>query len=148
MIQRIQSIWLLLAALVMAGMFYFDVYHFAAVAPDDATQGVYNGVKNINNNYLAMVLSGLSIVLSLVAIFMFKNRKRQVGLVWINILLTIGLLFWLFVGLNNFWNKYPGVEGSLWVGMFIPFITVFLLIFALRGLRKDEKLIKSLDRLR
>lgn len=148
MIQRIQSIWLLLAALVMAGMFYFDVYHFAAAAPDPVTQGMYNKVANINNNYLAMVLSGLSVILSLVSIFMFKNRKRQIGLVWINILLTIGLLIWLAIGLTNFKESYPDVKGTLWVGMFIPTVTVFLLFFALRGLRKDEKLIKSLDRLR
>lgn len=148
MIQRIQSVWLLLAALVMAGMFYFDVYHFSNTAINAEVQRDYTNAANISNNYLAIVLAGISVVLSLVTIFMFKNRKRQISLTWINILLSIGLLFWLFVGLNKFWAAHQEAQGNLWVGMFLPFITIFLLLFALRGIRKDEKLIKSLDRLR
>lgn len=148
MIQRIQSVWLLLAALFMAGLFYFDIYHVATAAPVQEATSDYLNVTNIKNDYLAIVLAGCSVLLSVATIFFFKNRKRQTGLVWINILLSIGLLFWLFVRINNFWEKYPGVPGNLWIGMFLPFITVFLLLFALRGIRKDEKLIKSLDRLR
>ncbi|RQO30546.1 DUF4293 domain-containing protein [Taibaiella sp. KBW10] len=149
MIQRIQSVWLLLAGLAMAGMFYFNVYQSSPTM--ELTAEALNSLRkitNIKNDYLAIVLAGLSTIISLVSIFMFKNRKRQIGLIWINILLSIGLLFWLFVGLNSFWNNYPGAQGNLWIGMFLPFITVFFLIFALRGIRKDEKLIKSLDRLR
>ena len=148
MIQRIQSVWLLLAALVMSGVFYFDVYHIASSTSDPQ----FVNATNIKNNFLAMALAGGSIILSLVAIFLFKNRKMQLNLTWLNILLCIGLLFWLFVGLNNtVWSEagvQSGIRGMLGVAMFLPLIAVFLLIFALRGIRKDEKLIKSLDRLR
>lgn len=151
MIQRIQSVWLLLAAIVMSALFYVDVY--SVNVPDAASMpakmvGDYTSVVSIKNNFLALGLAGASTIISLITIFMFKKRKQQVSLTWLNILLCIGLMFWLYVGLNKFWSNYPENGGNIWIGLFLPVIAVFLLLLALRGLRKDEKLIKSLDRLR
>ena len=151
MIQRIQSVWLLLAAIFMSALFYVDVYSVLVPSAVDMPAKMVNdyaAVVSIKNNFLALGLAGASTLLSLVTIFMFKKRKQQVSLTWLNILLCIGLVFWLYIGLNNFWSNYPDNGGNIWIGLFLPVITVFLLLLALRGLRKDEKLIKSLDRLR
>ncbi len=151
MIQRIQSVWLLLAAIVMSALFYLNVYSVAVPSAVDMPPKMVNdylSVISIRNNFLALGLAGVSSLLSLVTIFLFKKRKQQISLTWLNILLCIGLTFWLYVGLNSFWSAYPENGGSIAVGLFLPVVTVFLLLLALRGLRKDEKLIKSLDRLR
>ena len=139
MIQRIQSVWLLLAALVMASIFYFPTYSFS------------NGKTiDIGDDFLAIILASISIILSLVTIFRFKNRKSQTGLTWLNILVCVALQAWLFVRINNETSKpeLANVSGHYWIGLFVPLITILLLFFARGGIRKDEKLVKSLDRLR
>lgn len=141
MIQRIQSVWLFLAALVMAVIFYFPSYKFSgtSILP-----------LSIGNDFVGIVLASLSIVLSLFTIFRFKNRKNQIALTWLNILLCIALQAWLFVRINNFTSEpaNANVAGHYWIGTFLPLATLILLFMAKAGIRKDEKLVKSLDRLR
>jgi hypothetical protein len=139
MIQRIQSVWLLAAALVMALLFYFPTYAF-----NNAT------TLNIGNDFLAIIMVVLSIGLSIFSIFIFKKRKQQIGLTWLNILLCIGLQLWLIVHVNTVKSSttYLTTQGHYWIGLFIPIITIVLLFLAKTGIHKDEKLVKSLDRLR
>ena len=135
MIQRVQSIWLLLAAIVMAGVFYFPIYKYPESLP-----------LTIGNNYIAIVLTALSIILSLVAIFSFRKRKNQKKLVWLDILCCVVLLVWLYYSETS----APAVNsgGYFWIGAFLPLACIVLLLMSLRGIQKDEKLIKSMDRLR
>ncbi|WP_118974634.1 DUF4293 domain-containing protein [Taibaiella koreensis] len=142
MIQRIQSLWLLLAAIVMATIFYFPTYVITG------TTTAQN--RTVGNDPLAIILAVLSIILSLVVLFRFKNRKSQLSLTWINILACVGLQAWLFIGINNFRNtpEMAALPGHYWVGTFLPLVTLLLLFMARAGIRKDEKLVKSLDRLR
>lgn len=141
MIQRIQSVWLFLAALVMASIFYLPTYSFSGTSAASLT---------IGNDFLAIILASISIILSLVAIFRFKNRKGQTGLTWINILVCVALQAWLFVRINNETSKpeMAAITGHYWIGLFVPLVTLLLLFLARGGIRKDEKLVKSLDRLR
>lgn len=135
MIQRIQSIWLLLAAIVMAGIFYFPIYKYPEALP-----------VTIGNNYLAIILAALSVILSLVAIFSFRKRKNQKKLVWLDILCCVLLLAWLYYSGATEAAVQPG--GYFWIGAFLPLMSIVLLLMSLRGIQKDEKLIKSMDRLR
>jgi len=138
MIQRIQTLWLFLAALVMAGLFYFPIYKFTGLP------------VNIGNNFLAISLTALSIVLSLVTIFYYKKRKNQIALTWLNILVCIGLLAWLFFSISKEKElpQHMNLDSYYWIGSFIPVIDIVLLFLAKGGIRRDEKLVKSLDRLR
>lgn len=143
MIQRAQTIWLFLAILVMAAIFYFPVY----MAPQGSED------LNIGNNYLAIILAGLSILLSLITIFSFKNRKRQTGISLMNILCCVLLLGWLFYSINRYKTKFlsqigTSGEGYFWIGAFLPIVCILLLLVAILNIRKDEKLVKSMDRLR
>jgi hypothetical protein len=141
MIQRIQSVWLLVAAIMMALLFYFPTYEF---------NGNVKPPLNIGEDFLAIIMVALSIGLSLFAIFKFKNRKHQIALTWLNILLCIGLQVWLVVRVNNITSglDYATIRGHYWIGLFIPIITIILLFLAKAGINKDQKLVKSLDRLR
>lgn len=137
MIQRIQTIWLLLSAVILAGMFVFD-YYSVNVAPEKP-------VGDIGNNYIGIVLIGLSIILSFVTIFKYKSLPTQLKFIWLNILVLIGLMAWLFYDITQIQQQYPG---KYWIGAFLPLIAIVFQFMARAGVSKDRKLLKSLDRLR
>jgi len=140
MIQRIQSVWLFLAALVMLTLFYFPIYKFKSNA----------NPLQIGNDFLAIIMLVVSVLLSLIALFNFKKRKNQIALTWLNILVCIGLQAWLIFEIDKYRGLPENVNllGYFWIGTFIPLIVIVLLFLAKGGIKKDEKLLKSLDRLR
>lgn len=141
MIQRIQSVYLFLAAIITAVTLYFNYYKM----PDGS-------FLNLQNNYIGIVLVGLASLISLITLFNFKNRKAQLNLIWLNLLTIIGLLIWMFVSINQALADNNSListsEGAYQVGAFIPVISIILLFLARTGIRKDIKLLKAYDRLR
>lgn len=126
MIQRIQSVYLFLAFIVFLLFAYFK-------APIELSSFEINALPSL----LALIIAALSFV----AIFLFKNRKKQLVLVKFLLafsMILIPLLFFVqdaMFTLSDLWT-YFAVAGFI------------LLFFAHAGILKDEKLIKSLDRLR
>ncbi len=137
MIQRIQTVWLLLSAIVLAGLFVFDYYVINEVATKP--------VGGLGNNFIGIALVGLSIVLSCVTIFKFKNLGTQLNFIWLNVLVLIGLLACLFFDISKIQELYTG---NYWIGAFLPLVAIVFQFMARAGIRKDRKLLKSLDRLR
>ncbi|MGJ5642036.1 DUF4293 domain-containing protein [Formosa sp. S-31] len=136
MIQRIQTIYLILAALVSCGLIYvFNLWKNAEDALVFAADNIL---------YLALFLgSGL---LSLVTIFLFKNRQTQFVLCRLNIILNFILLgFFVYQSLNLSGETQVSEKG---IGMFLPIISIVLLVLANKAIKKDEDLVKSVDRLR
>ena len=86
--------------------------------------------------------------LSLVAIMLFKNRKSQYRLTMTTLFLTIGFIFLEYYVIEDFKKDNVIQTGSYQIAALLPVVMVILLILAARGIRKDEKLVKSLDRLR
>lgn len=139
MIQRFQSLWLLLAAI-----FAFLTFKLP----------FYSGSKTIKNirqpdvrldaasQILIMILTGIVIILCFVAIFLYKNRKRQLTLTVINCILSVILVVVYFMEIQKFETGIISLSC-----LFTLAIPIFLFLAA-RGIWKDEKLIKSLDRLR
>lgn len=145
MIQRIQSVWLLLAALCNAGLFMFDFYR---------VDTVLNGVSNVthirvNDHYPSLLIALVITVLPLVAIFLFKQRKRQRTMVVLSMVFTIGFISQMIMRSTNASNAQTGTgTASYWIGAVLPVIAIIFMFMAIRGINKDEKLVKSLDRLR
>ncbi len=136
MLQRIQTIYLLLAAGASAGLSMFLSY-----AMDINGLALY--VKD--DTFLLGMFMG-SAILSLVAIFLFKNRKLQFVLGRINIILNFILL-----GVFVYWSLTVSGETKIsekGIGMLIPIISIVLLVMANKAIKKDENLVKSVDRLR
>ena len=66
-----------------------------------------------------------------------------------SIVIDIGFITAVIMQVGRFHDANPGiVNDTYWVGTVLPFISMVFLILALQGIRKDDKLIKSLDRLR
>lgn len=145
MIQRIQSLWLLLAALVNAGLFYFDLYRADVVKNG---QTVVDGLR-INDHYPSLRIALVITILPLVIIFMYKQRKRQRSMAILGIVLNIGFISTVLMRVGNYTNSPAApANGSYWIGSILPLLSMIFLFLALKGINKDDKLVKSLDRLR
>lgn len=136
MLQRIQTVYLLLAAIISGGLiFLFPLWESSNGTP------VY-----ANNELMVFIMFLSSALLSLVSIFMFKNRKLQFVLGRLNILLNFFLL-----GVFVYWSLNLSGEIKISkkdIGMFLPIISIVFLVLANKAIKKDEDLVKSVDRLR
>ncbi|SEL96816.1 protein of unknown function [Aquimarina amphilecti] len=136
MIQRIQSIYLFLVVLISGGL--------SNVLPYGLNQ---NGDDLLpQDNFLVLGMFSGSAILALVSIFLFKNRQLQFVLGRINILLNFILL-----GVFVYWSLTLSGEtlvSEKGIGMLIPVISIVLLVIANKAIKKDENLVKSVDRLR
>lgn len=138
MIQRIQTIWLLLAAIFAAVTFRFPFY-----TGDWLKDTVQSPIDlNARTTIWLSILTVLSGALAFVNIFLFDNRKLQLKLCYLGIFVTVVLLIVYFLELANF----TGGTIALWCVFHFGILAFYIL--AARGIWKDEKLIKSMDRLR
>ena len=138
MIQRIQSVWLLLASIFDAITFRFPFY-----IGDWKKDTVPDLVDlNAERTPVLTIVSVLIGVLAFVTIFLFNNRKLQLRLTYLGILFSAVLLLLYFLEIGNF-NRG---EMALWSLFYFAVLLFYLL--AARGIRSDQKLIRSLDRLR
>ncbi len=150
MIQRIQSVWLLVAALLSMLLFYFDIVtiNYSGTGSDISQSFSLTGFGV--QGYLLAALAALLVILPLLAIFMFKNRKRQVLMTILAMVLNFGFVAFSIMSIDSFTtNHKPAVTSSSYgMAAFVPVVTVIFLFMATRGIRKDDKLVKSADRLR
>lgn len=135
MIQRIQTVFLFLAAMVSGVLSHvFDLWK---------TGVEWMQIDDYQYIYALFLASG---ILSLLNIFLFKNRRRQMLFNGINIFLNIVLVGLLIFRLYNL--PGDGLSSEKGIGLFLPIIALLLLWFANRSISKDEKLVKSIDRIR
>ncbi|TFG78899.1 MAG: DUF4293 family protein [Flavobacteriales bacterium] len=136
MIQRIQTIYMLLTA-VVSGLLPFWVNLWSEA---DGTE-IY-----ARNEILVSVLFYGVAILALVAIVQYKNRKNQFVLNRLNMILSLFLLgFFVYRSLNISGETSVSEKG---IGMLIPLFSIVFLVLANRAIKKDEDLVKSVDRLR
>ncbi len=146
-IQRLQSLYLLISAILLA-VFSFStsftiatstgVYHIGVLR-----KGYENGIMQPDLLLLPMVV--LLIVLSIIAIFKFKDLKSQLRLCAICIALTLAMI--LSIGFLAFTQREMGMVS---IGLSNLLVVASLLFFFLahRGIARDKKLLTDSDRLR
>ncbi|MBT2621740.1 MULTISPECIES: DUF4293 family protein [Chryseobacterium] len=129
MLQRIQTIWTFLA--VLAAVFLFITGQDVAI---------FGNIPVIDSASIVLVLVGL------LSVFSFKNRKRQILLntisIIINALLIGVLIYWLLNLSGGIQFPEKGIEPVF------PLIAIICLFISNIYIRKDERLVKSVDRLR
>jgi hypothetical protein len=138
MLQRIQSVWLLLAAAFNATTFRFPFY--SGDWKKDAGPLVVD--LNAQTTIWLTILTVLTGLLAFVNIFLYGNRKLQLKLTYLGIFLTAVLLTVYILEIGQFFSG----NIALWVIFYFAILVSFIL--AARGILADEKLIKSMDRLR
>ena len=143
MIQRIQTIYLLLSSIASGGLiFIFNLW---------ISKGEKIFVLDLFSNksislQLIPIMFFISSILAIVNIFIFNNRKLQFVIGRILILINLFLL-----GLLIYQSLMISGEISVsekGIGMFLPILAILLLVLANKAIKKDEDLVKSVDRLR
>lgn len=141
MIQRIQSLWLIVAAAIAFATYKLTLYTGKAA---DGTQRIFD----LANNFFMVIVIVAVGLLALISIALFKKRKLQFRLAVFGVLLSIGFLFLEYLKVEQFKKDNAVVTGSYQIGALLPILLVILFWLAARGVYRDEKLVKSMDRLR
>jgi hypothetical protein len=158
MIQRIQTVFLLLAAIAAILLFFFPL---AGIYGDLAAYKFYvyglvnmvpgeESVFSFMTTFPLLLLNILVAALSVGAIFVYKKRVTQMKVVRFAILLQIimiALVFFIYAKIieNNLMATPDYLDEA---GIYFPLISLIFLILANRSILKDEKLVRSVDRLR
>jgi len=155
MIQRIQTIYLLVAFIASVLIFFFPlatylsdlayikfwVYDIQDMVPSN--EPLYGFLFNLP----FIIICALIIFLIIFTIFKYKKRLLQMRLVNFAILLDIVMVVLMFFYTDKI-SKDVAVDTKYEIGSVFPLIALVFLVLALRGIRKDEKLVRSADRLR
>lgn len=152
MIQRIQSFWLFMAAAALIAVLFLPVGKF--VMPHglyECTAFKMTMAGDVPPLHLPVnligYLSGLTALFSILAIFHFKKRDRQLRWAWV----AFGSKAILALGMISLFLYFKYALDS-WVGygpaVLMPFIGLVFDYLGIRGIRKDDALVKSLDRIR
>ncbi len=137
MIQRIQSVWLLLAATAMALAFKFSFYSGEKLVSNTTTKSYFS--VNASTNFIGLISSIAFAALCFVAILFFKNRKMQMKLIALAIVLGLANLYFLYHETTRF------LSGTFSISAIFPVIAIGFAISAVHGVWKDEKKIKELN---
>lgn len=143
MIQRIQSLWLLLASACAFAGLKIAFYTGNLVAESTTTPGAslyqeINGMYSIPCNILTIMIG----VMSFVAIFLYSNRKLQIKFCIATMFLEIGLLIYYWFAIKIF------KEGTYSLGSLLQIAVLTLLFLSIKGIAKDKKIVEESDRLR
>jgi len=139
MIQRIQSVWFFLVALCAALTFKFPFYSGNMIGKDNIPR--YEKLL-ASSNFLLLISTALLIGGAIALIFLYKNRKQQL---W----LTIAAAGLSFINIIIYFSQLKKfISGNVSLAAVLAFAIPVFLLFAANGIWKDEKLVKSLDRLR
>ncbi|MDR1719594.1 MAG: DUF4293 domain-containing protein [Dysgonamonadaceae bacterium] len=124
MIQRIQTVYLILVAVVMSLQTYI----------------VYSAGELPVYRYLVLSLCALSVILAVTTIFLYKKRSLQIKCGYVLLLLLLALLAFAIAS-----NLYPK---DRWIPVVLAVVALVFDLWAIRRIEKDDRLVKSLDRLR
>lgn len=159
MIQRKQTLFLLAAAVLLGLMYVLPAVSYHRTTDDaDFTfhpWGLENhlGVAVPDFGFslplhwiLAVCILGLG-----VSVFLYRDRPRQMRVVRgisLLILLCGGAQVFVHQSVQSYLGTAPHVQSTFQAGFFLPFMAFVCCWLAERGIRKDEELVKSMDRIR
>jgi hypothetical protein len=150
MIQRIQSLYLF-AGIVLSIAIMFSGIFFVSNGTENLVLGAF-GISEgtlelaFPSMFPIVAFASLMILVQGFAFFQFKNRTLQSNLVKLNMLLTV--LTMGYIGFEYYSIAQLGLSVTPFVGVFHSPLVLFSSVLALRGISKDEALVKSVDRLR
>ncbi|MCC9016289.1 MULTISPECIES: DUF4293 domain-containing protein [Flavobacterium] len=138
MIQRIQTVYLILTFLITGVLLFFT-----------PLWTLNNGKPfYFMQDKFYTILLGLSTMLTIISIISYKKRQNQFVMGRLNIILNL-ILLGLFVYRSlNLSGDTTTIVSEKGIGMFLPIVAIVLLVLANKAIKKDEDLVKSVDRLR
>ena len=160
MIQRIQTVYLLLVALI-GGLLY--VYPLVSLVPANANaepvvyhvsalkvEMLINGTSDLMMRFWpVVVLNALVIAFALLIVFQYRNRRRQMNYTQLLLLLNLAQIVLLVVDVDRL-RSIAGTNHQVSYSVFavLPVIQLVLTRLAITAIKKDDELVRSADRLR
>ena len=150
MIQRIQSLYLLLAAIIQV-LFATGTYFTYKISDDSdfvTGSGSFNSTGEKTSGDMKTLILGLGIsLLALISIFLYKSRKQQMKISRIGGLLTMAEIVFIVI---SYFNTTEIAESGFSFGYVIFILPISTLFFflAAKAIKKDDELIRSVDRIR
>jgi len=150
MIQRIQSLYLLLAAIIQV-IFATGTYFTYKISDDSyfvTGSGTFNSAGENTGGDMKTLILGLGIsLLALISIFLYKNRKQQMKIARIGGLLTMAEIVFIVISYFNTTDIAESGFSFGYVIFILPISTLFFFLAA-KAIKKDDELIRSVDRIR
>jgi hypothetical protein len=143
MIQRKQTLYLLIAAALIVSTYFFELWSATA-------NNVISSLK-VSADLLCLIAMSSSVVLSFVTIFYFKNRQKQIGLALFSLLAIVSFIVVCVIKIMYLKREAVlngATDAAYKLPILFPFAAMLLIVLAILAIRKDDKLVKSLDRLR
>ncbi|MCF8217487.1 MAG: DUF4293 domain-containing protein [Bacteroidales bacterium] len=155
MIQRIQTVYMFLGVLVTAAIFLVPIASFGTADGEMFQYKLMNfdsvfdlGLKQ-QQLITPVITNWLTGLLLLVNIFLYKNRKLQKRILMIIVVInlaTLGSSFYVADQIERL--STIASQATYQIGIYLPLVNMVLLVLANNAIRKDDKLVKSADRLR
>lgn len=152
MIQRIQSLYLLGSFILIGIMFFFPLAELKAVG--QTYEFLYRGIPAIAEGapaifiaYPVAILLAIIALISLITIFLFKKRMIQIRLTIFNMVCMLGAMGLIYYSINSQAGELNAIANYSIINAF-PLVALILSYLALRGIGKDEAMIRSMDRIR
>lgn len=141
MIQRIQTIWLLVASVL--AFLSLKMPFYAGMKAVDGGVAQYVTLSG-QSNLLITIVTVIVGIASFLMIFFYKERKRQLWLTLATAVIAI-LNIVLYISETR---KFDQASGQFSLTSALTFAIPFFLLLATRGINRDERLVRSVDRLR
>jgi len=151
MIQRIQTIFLLITAILMAVTVFSPLAGIKSSETDVILSLTACGIESasvIFKTWGVLCFAILGAVVPFINIFLYKNRKLQIKLGTLTSLIIIVFYVTFYVYLNSLTTNNPLAFNNFQYGIILPLIALVFNILAILRIKKDEKLIQSLNRIR
>jgi glycerol uptake facilitator-like aquaporin len=155
MIQRIQTIYLLVAGLVIAGLFVFPLVHGVYVNGQPETIMVTGVFKDVNGQsthietFIPLIIgTALVALMPLAVIFFYKNRRKQINLCYGLMLVIIAFSYWVSQTVKSAIGDATMSMSNYGIGIILLSLSLLLIVIAQKSIQKDDKLVRSADRLR
>lgn len=155
MIQRIQTLYLLGVVVLTTLMICLPLAYF--VGGEEAFNLYGYGLRSVatgemyKTTVILAIILGLSALLPLVNIFLYKRRMTQIRYCVVEFVLLIGSLIMLAVHYYLFYRAFADFEfhaQGMKVTMLLPIASLFLNYLAMKAIAADEMLVRSVDRIR
>lgn len=154
MIQRIQSLFLLAATIFSIIVVFHPISSMILKGGTEAELYTYGLMTTggsptmLYNTFPIIILAIITGILNIIIILIYKRRNLQMRLCVFNILLTLGLLLSMFGYYFLIKKNFDVVTHSFSYSVVLPFVNIILIFQAFRGIRRDDLLLKSYNRLR
>ena len=162
MIQRIQTIFLFVAAVAMICMLFFPIWQKVNEARTE--MALMNAIslsymqldadgemieKASKDTFYIAILAVISAVIAGFSIFQYNNRLRQIQLGAANsFIVFVTMMVCLYFTLKSEAVLEPKIQGTYLIGFYFPVVALLCNMLANRFIRRDEQLVRSADRIR